>query len=1699
MFCPNFSNKQVKQEFADLTAVVGENLAYYYWDKHEGEMQNILQDVNTQFFQNAAVSNKVEVTNVLKPWRANRSKVNTTVRLSLKDNPEKGFFEVVKDEEDGNYSVYFKTADYENNPFTKEEKDLLFQSIVTIVPGGSRISTWGELTKGGVSGVNKLLNFGTKKVGERNALTKSKEPIKIPIVEKPFGEPQIQFSSIGEIKSRPKSFTSHQWTAANRFADVLSEIYPELSVEFVEKLREGLLGAADLDAMRILIDFANQKLDTLPHEYAHYYIAMFRDSDLVKEGVAEYGTEEALVQAIGEQFVAQDGKALSWWKKFMLKLKTLLNENKYGKQALIAELTDAFINRKELGVKQSVSGEYHQEVKTGTTADIRTALREAAANISFDETTHTYIDTETGNRLAPTTELKHNLGFDSYDKANEDKLQAEITDRAARLGTEIHAVFEAMWFDNFTLSSFPGFTKEAANGVKAIVDRFKKDYEIVASEALLGDAENKVAGTADLILKSKTTGEIVLADFKTKMIKLNGKFENEKGKHLYGFKYVTSTKFSPKSTRDGYDFQLTVYEHMINKVLAPFKQKVGKRIIIPITYYYTKANGITNVYTSKEFGSNEEINKKVEKEGYAEIVKKRETENVVTHKVFNAPYTKEEESSKEMTADLASVVDKIIKKLQVQSELLTKKKRTATIGHEAQRLAEQLQTLQEIDAILEFIRYADKTLARLEKQIDYRLSDKNKTGWSLESLTDYKNIAQSYQMIQTIPVLIQQYSGEFSEQTIKELNKICNNVSAKINKIISAYNTIGKKLYLEMITPYTKNIEYNMVQNARQEYIQNNPKKAGETLDQFEDRVANYAAQWKEDHADEIEFQTKNWLKIQTQIADNGFECNGIAAAIGSVYETKDPFVSAMIKMYDERMNTVQKQLISYRARVQSILKEYRKVYGLNNFTKFKEVFDDLIEINSGASYLVSPISADYLEAEKKAHYEIFSDAEKTYEEKKKAYQNWLDLHNPISDFAEYDSALEKQAVSIMEDAKDSEKNAVKANLKKARADRESWYKLYKDKKITAYQKDQLEQAEFEIEQRLRKPNRNLHKNEKYDKLMSLSESDPKRQLYVLLAETMQSMDMSLPKTLRLNWRLPGIMARGMEIRNNDGTLAAITDFASRNILSFADDDVRGTFVNDDGIKVNTIPLFYRPSKKITPENQSYDLPTIFYRWMESAAEWAQKSEIEAYVLQTQAVLASRLTKVNKKSLLRNSSEVAEHLSNTEKQFNAWVDQVFYGNKLFELGRLHSKFSDRVYDVGKIVKSLISLASNNAMTLNWVAGLTNVVTGEINQIEEVFANQYGIDPTSYNRASGIFLKNCKGIAEDFYKASPDNQLNKLADWFGVNDGETNMTLSGVLREGIDSYTYLPMKLGDVAMKYRFLVGMLINMKAKDKEGNVLGSMYDFISFDENNNLIVDEKVANFGKREQDEFSLKLRRLFISIHGNMSSQRSLVAAEATWYGKMGLALRRFIEPNFERRFAKKHFDPFLEDERQGFSRYGAKWLFITNPACSSIIKWLASNIFRCKKASIETQRWNELNNNDKKAIVRFGIEVGAMTLLYLTSCVIGHYVDDDDEKKDDRFLYLCKYLSYRVYTDLSFFYLPSSFTKILQDPFPVISYFNKITGVFTQLFSPFEEYANGNHLFDNKLLDKMFKVVPGLKQIGRYQNIKREIEYFVRSN
>lgn len=155
-------------------------------------------------FQNT-YSDNVVVKDVAKPWKSDSSKQNKTRRIYLKGKESKGYFEVVKDLEDNNYSVHFKPTDSKNpNAFTQEEKAILFQAVADVIPDGANLSTWGELTKGGIHGLSRFVYLGFTKTGERSAKTKAGEDINIPIFTK---LPKSQSTLQNKQNNNPQNYT----------------------------------------------------------------------------------------------------------------------------------------------------------------------------------------------------------------------------------------------------------------------------------------------------------------------------------------------------------------------------------------------------------------------------------------------------------------------------------------------------------------------------------------------------------------------------------------------------------------------------------------------------------------------------------------------------------------------------------------------------------------------------------------------------------------------------------------------------------------------------------------------------------------------------------------------------------------------------------------------------------------------------------------------------------------------------------------------------------------------------------------------------------------------------------------------------------------------------------------------------------------------------------------------------------------------------------------------------------------------------------------------------------------------------------------------------------------------------------------------------------------------------------------------------
>ena len=144
----------------------------------------------------------------------------------------------------------------------------------------------------------------------------------------------------------------------NQWREIIINQARDLQDILLQKNEAGrIIGQANIKAMTVLVDAINQKQDTLPHEYAHHYIAWFRNTPIVQEAIKKWGSEEALVQSIGEQVVKQKGEAYNWWNKFVKWIMNQFNSlSKLQKEELTQILTDAFLTRQDLGSKQDIEG-----------------------------------------------------------------------------------------------------------------------------------------------------------------------------------------------------------------------------------------------------------------------------------------------------------------------------------------------------------------------------------------------------------------------------------------------------------------------------------------------------------------------------------------------------------------------------------------------------------------------------------------------------------------------------------------------------------------------------------------------------------------------------------------------------------------------------------------------------------------------------------------------------------------------------------------------------------------------------------------------------------------------------------------------------------------------------------------------------------------------------------------------------------------------------------------------------------------------------------------------------------------------------------------------------------------------------------------------------------------------------------------------
>lgn len=1520
-----------------------------------------------------------------------------------------------------------------------------------------------------------------------------------------FVSPQKSLSEkIDRINKRVSNVTAAEHLTSQRISSLLSELFPEISVEYVSSLANGNIGEIDLQSLKILVDFVNGRRDTLPHEYAHYYYNMFKNSEIMKEGLKLFGSEEKLVQAIGERVVEMDGQQRKWYNKLLDWIKAFFSKKAY-KEALLGAITDAFLERKYLGNQTDKLFGIRNQPANLSVDEARLAINQMAAEIIRDLDKRTYITKHGNHELVSVSERKKQYGYNSYDDSLEDAEQKKLSDEARMRGTAIHSIFEDVFNGSFKADKYLGITSEAALNVAMIANNLLTDYDFVVTEARVYDEKIATAGTTDLVMRDKKTGEYAVLDFKTKLVKYNGKNTKENGKRFNGFLFSNSKKYSPKSNQDGYDFQLSLYQKMLqNRGI-----NVTKRGIIPIVYEVDDRSGgakITNVGISKIFGSAQ--NEQGESEGLSINDKKhgiqwieqsptvRRDINAKMYQDYSDFKTPEDGKRFVQAMDEAfEILTKIRKKLDAQAQINRLRGRSAAAYRSSVQL-NKLNDLSEIDAMLSYLQYSQQQLKRMVEVLQNLHKQGDQAEWSLSKLHQYYQVACSYDIVSELLGFVNSNEDLFDKKDMQNISSACVQLQQYISTIKGEYERTGKSLYLNAISPGSSVYRARLIERKEDEYTKKHPIKEGESGKEFRARRKKFIDEWVAENEEYLNKEEQRWLETQTYISEQCFEASALGQYFSSVYDSADPFVQAMVRKYDEQMQIVNSKFIVMRTRLDKALKEYYKQYGYGNLSDMRKVFDDFVDVTEdGKCYLVNSISSEYRRALERFMYELNTSSSMTSEQRRQAIREWQNENNPIYDkdaySEEFKTKVEQYIINNIKNKNEANifLNIVLDNFNKGT--KTSWQKLMYSKvnPLPSDLVDFLVDLDTTLDDYYRKPS-DKYKNDKYEKMMKLSESDSKRKLWELLSEisSEEGESYGLPASLRLNGRLPSIVKSKYEeaITHSIGSSIKLGLEDAFTMLEDEEGVARGVFVNENGNRVYQVPMPYT-GKSITEERQSFNLPDIFLRYYEAANTYKAKKQLEELVIYTQSVLSSRST-YNDES--KKTNEIQFH---TRNLFDAWVKQVFYSERTADMGSFGLPNVERKIDIGAFLKALSRYSTTKVMTFNAVSAINNILTGDVHSLEEAFAGRF-IDLKTYAKAHKIFIKEINTMLADAYRVTPNSKINKVCQWLHIFDGTENVTIRGIMSNNIDDYAHALSSLGERWIQGKFVIAFLLKMEAKDANGKVLGSMWDFIDFDENNNIILtDDRVANFDERVQSQVSLKMRNVLRSLHGNYDGKRAAVAVESNAIGWFGLGLRRWIQNFVARRVGREYYDSTTGIKTGGMYRTTCR--YAVYDMLPKLANFLGIEFEASETSKITARRFGELKDWERENVIRTVTELCMAALaLMVFACISLSYDDDDDDVPVA--VTMIKYQAYRLYTDLTFL-LPTSFIKIFRDPFPATRVIQDVSNFTTQLFNPLEVYNNDNHMIDNKLLDKLIKLIPGTGQPYRFANIQNEMTYFIK--
>lgn len=981
-------------------------------------------------------------------------------------------------------------------------------------------------------------------------------------------------------------------------------------------------------------------------------------------------------------------------------------------------------------------------------------------------------------------------------------------------------------------------------------------------------------------------------------------------------------------------------------------------------------------------------------------------------------------------------------------------------------------------------------------------------GFTLKKLNSWNNYISGFDTISEYTTIIEE--AAFDKENPEEAKRIKDTLD--INKlreirdrqsvIKNAYVEEGKNLVAKFLSRYSNHVSAKYKESFERDY--NKLSKEEKSKISREDYINEKLGL----NADKINQLTENSIKIE--LAKAGEDITVMQRWVENLLDSPDPVVSSMVNAMTETMRNSRLERISLRDNMVEILRDLEKLQSSEKglFKSYREFYDFMLEKDKDGNLngnIVDVFKSD-LWKDYARYRSLLEKKRLTYRSLQKKLWEWRNKNAPMSesnkkkfrkdrlDFIEKmhnNKEINNEELTII---KESFKNPFLFELhekinNEAATKFANWIRSNSWSYRTPIKKYKSDEWDNLVE--IAGGNPEKMKIEDQISLVRSNDSDPRLRFFNFIKDNLENIQKDLPYIHRIHDRLPGKVRRGGELFREGDIKRGISRLAKEQFTVLSDETGRGEvskeLTTERGEPLLFLPVYYTNS--LDPETeQSYDLADAYLGYFSSAIDFKHKNEVlpememARFLVNNREVL--RRDSRNKKIIdrLRGRELTKSGVSSmVAAQLNDWFDSIIFGVKEKEEGTIGKTRIDK----GKFADWLNKYTSLNLLGFNVVQGTANVILGSTIQWIEAFGGE-NYSSKDYLKAKIFYSRNLGGILNDIGSRKPTNIVTLLNREFDTLNEYTggNIRRDSKFSQLMSTNTlFFTSHAGEHWMQSKVMLAMLNNLKAKDKSGNVIGTMLSKISV-ENGKLKVDKDVANFGDNEKRIFEGKMKRVLSSLHGEYS-EMGRVALQRVALGRMAYMFRKFVFTGFRRRWGKKRINNITGQYQEGnYLTFGRFF--------STLIKDM-----RHFQLSILSEDWRSLTNNEKSNVKRTFGEV-AFLLATILLIKVGLEGDDDEESNEDLMSFLA-YQAYRFRAEVSFFINPTETLKILRSPMASMSLIENSIKFAGQLADPifsgdltFDRYERGNWKGDPKIKKTIINFIPAYKQIYRLKYVDDQI-------